>query len=85
MQNVMDEAQQLMNALGMDSGDLNEEETDISESIVIDGFSIDDDDEEEAVAVSSTRSKESLKSVEMNTSSRDSDVAPLLNQHKMAK
>ena len=50
MQNVLDEAQQLMDTLGM-SSDYSENDQELSESIVIDGFAIDSDDEEEAVQV----------------------------------
>lgn len=43
MQNVMDEAQQLMDSLGVSGDDLDGE---LSESIVIDGFAIDSDEED---------------------------------------
>jgi hypothetical protein len=48
MQNVMDEAQQLMDSLGVSGDDLDGE---LSESIVIDGFAIDSDEDETSANV----------------------------------
>lgn len=61
MQNVMDEAQQLMDALGMDSGDLQEEQdVQLSESIVIDGFAIDSDEEDETLVTAKTHEQDDM-------------------------
>jgi len=73
MQNVMDEAQQLMDSLGMN---LNEEETELSESIVIDGFSIDSDDEDEESAAAVDNQKEATTTVSMETNTSSGIPVP---------
>lgn len=70
MQNVMDEAQQLMESLGVD-------ETELSDSFgVIDGFAIDSDDEDDDGAFSET-----VVDASVNTATKESTSASIeMNQ-----